>query len=454
MTVIHRLIISNVMNITIFNQTIFALASGVGKSGVAVVRISGPHACDALSMLTRKPLPVPRYASRMRLMEINSDELLDDSIVIYFPSPNSFTGEDVVELHIHGGRSVITGVIDALTSIDDLRFAEPGEFTRRAFENDKFDLTSAEGLADLINSETTAQRRQAQRQMAGELGDLYDGWRDRLMRSIALFEAEIDFSDEDLPDNLFDAVGAEIQKLKVEISCHLNDGHKGQNLRDGLYITIIGPPNSGKSTLLNRLSKRDVSIVSEKAGTTRDILEASLELEGYPIVIADTAGIRETNDEIEKEGVSRAQAHAKKSDLKLCVFDGENWPEQDARTLSMVDQNSMIVINKSDLMKEHQTEYIEVSSLTGEGFSSLIQSLTEEVVNRCQMSASPVITRARHRESLETCLKSLDRFETATGAELKAEDLRLSARALGKITGKVGVEDILDIIFAEFCIGK
>ena len=196
------------MDITIFNQTIFALASGVGKSGVAVVRISGPHACDALSMLTRKPLPVPRYASRMRLMEINSDELLDDSIVIYFPSPNSFTGEDVVELHIHGGRSVITGVIDALTSIDDLRFAEPGEFTRRAFENDKFDLTSAEGLADLINSETTAQRRQAQRQMAGELGDLYDGWRDRLMRSIALFEAEIDFSDEDLPDNLFDAVGA------------------------------------------------------------------------------------------------------------------------------------------------------------------------------------------------------------------------------------------------------
>ncbi len=454
MTVINLLIIPMVMNSTFNNQTIFALASGIGKSGVAVFRISGPQACDALTTLTREPLPAPRRASRMRLMEIKSDNVLDDCIVIYFSAPNSFTGEDVVELHVHGGRSVISDVIDALTHIGQLRLAEPGEFTRRAFENHKLDLTSVEGLADLINSETTAQRRQAQRQMAGELGKMYDGWRNRLIRSIALFEAEIDFSDEDLPDDLFDTVSVEISKLKVEISNHLNDGNKGQNLRDGLYVTILGPPNSGKSTLLNRLSKRDVSIVSKQAGTTRDIIEVSLELEGYPMIIADTAGIRETNDEIEREGVSRAKAHANKSDLKLCILDGEKWPEKDPRTLSMVDENSIILVNKSDLMKEHQTEYSEISSLTGDGLNGLLLLLTNELKKRCQISASPVITRARHRESLETCLKSLGRFENARGAELKAEDLRLASRALGQITGKVGVEDILDIVFSEFCIGK
>ncbi len=436
------------------DQTIFALASGAGKAGIAVFRLSGPSAPKALRALSNKPLPEPRRATRVHLIDPKTKDVLDDGLAIYFPGPASFTGEDVVELHVHGGRAVIASITEALASIKDVRLAEAGEFTRRAFDHGKFDLTAAEGLADLINAETAAQRRQAQRQLQGDLGLIYDDWRDRLLKAIALFEAEIDFSDEDLPPGLHQQVADQIAEITSEMSEHLDDKGQGQILRDGLYITIIGPPNAGKSSLLNRLSRRDVAIVSEKAGTTRDVIEVHLELDGYPVIIADTAGLREAADEVESEGVRRAEERAHSADLKLAVFDGATWPEKDAQTLSLIDENTVVVVNKSDLFNEDVAEYIAISAESGAGFDVLLEILKQEVADRCHLSASPALTRTRHRTALEECLVNIQRFPISPETELKAEDLRLAARALGRITGRVDVEEVLDIIFKEFCIGK
>lgn len=436
------------------DQTIFALASGAGKAGIAVFRLSGPAAGEALRVLSHKQLPEPRRATRVHLLDPKTKDILDDGLAIYFPGPASFTGEDVVELHVHGGRAVIAGLTEALAGIQGVRLAEAGEFTRRAFDHGKLDLTAAEGLADLINAETAAQRRQAQRQLQGDLGQIYDDWRERLLKAIALFEAEIDFSDEDLPPGLHAQVAAEIAEITEEITDHLDDKGQGQVLRDGLYITIIGPPNAGKSSLLNRLSRRDVAIVSEKAGTTRDVIEVHLELEGYPVILADTAGLREATEEIESEGVRRAIERAEQADLKLAVFDGAIWPEKDAHTLELIDDETLVVINKSDLFKTNGSEYLAISAETGDGFDVLLEVLKRKVEERCHLSASPALTRTRHRAALEECLTNLERFPTSSETELKAEDLRLAARALGRITGRVDVEEVLDIIFKEFCIGK
>jgi len=436
------------------DQTIFALASGTGKSGVAVFRISGSASSDVLRTLTKKSPPVPRCATLMRLADPFSGDVLDDCLVIYFPEPKSFTGEDVVELHVHGGQAVISAIAETLSRQKGVRLAEPGEFTRRAFENGKLDLTAAEGLADLINAETSAQRRQATRQLCGELGAMYDRWRQRLLRAIAFLEAKIDFADEDLPTGIDENVATEIVQIYKEIIVHLDDGNQGEILRQGVYITIVGPPNAGKSTLLNRASNRDVAIVSEQAGTTRDVIEVHLELGGYPVIIADTAGLREATDAVENEGVRRAVERAKQADLKLVVFDGELWPETDIKTRDLIDNNAVVVINKSDLMKTPQSEHLEVSALSGEGLDRLFEVLKKEVSARCCLSASPALTRLRHRRTLEDCVESLQRFKAVKGAELKAEDLRQAARSLGKITGRVDVEEVLDVVFREFCIGK
>jgi len=370
------------MNILGDDQTIFALASGAGKSGIAVFRLSGSFATEALHALSVRQLPEPRKATRVHLLDPKSKEVLDDGLAIYFPAPASFTGEDVVELHVHGGRAVIAGLSETLASIAGVRLAEPGEFTRRAFDHGKLDLTAAEGLADLVNAETSAQRRQAQRQLNGDLGLIYDDWRDRLIKAIALFEAEIDFSDEDLPPGLQEEVAEQITEITAEIKDHLDDSGHGQILRDGLYITIIGPPNAGKSSVLNRLSRRDVAIVAESAGTTRDIIEVHLELHGYPVIIADTAGLREANDEIETEGVRRAKERAHQADLKLAVFDGAKWPDKDPHTRALIDDSSLVVINKSDLFDGSKADYLAISAYNGDGFDVLLEKLKQIVEER------------------------------------------------------------------------
>ena len=384
--------------------------------------------------------------------------LLDDGLALWFPAPHSYTGEDVLELHTHGGRAVRDAIGEVLTR--EIRSAAPGEFTRRAFEHDKMDLTAAEGVADLVDAETAAQRRQALRQMRGELGAIYEGWRQRLVTAMAKFEAEIDFSDEELPEGLIDQVKRDVADLADEIAAHLDDHHRGEILREGVYVAIVGPPNAGKSSLLNWLAKRDVAIVSAIAGTTRDVIETRLDLNGFPVTVADTAGLRESSDEIELEGVRRAHRQAASSDLKITVFDGDNLPHLDETTLSLVDENAIPVINKSDLVDvEVPTEIagrelIAISALKGDGLEELLARLGDEVVGRCDIGETASITRLRHRAALETGVIALRRFDGAEAVELAAEDLRFGATALGQITGRVDVEDLLDVIFREFCIGK
>ena len=440
-------------------DTIFALASGAGKAGIAVYRISGPNASQVILDLCDQALPVERQAVRAALKDRNDDVVIDDGLALWFPGPRSFTGEDVVELHLHGGWAVTSAVLENLGSADFLRIAEPGEFTRRAFENGKMDLTAAEGLADLINAETEAQRLQSQRQMNGELGEIYQKWRQRLMHASALFEAEIDFSDEDLPGDLRTKVDNEVNQLANDIKFHLDDGGQGQIVRDGFYITIVGPPNAGKSSLLNIISKKKAAIVSEEAGTTRDVIEVHLDIKVFPVILADTAGLREPENMVELEGIRRAKDRAKSADLIVAVHDGSHWPQRDSYMDGLSDSHTIHLVNKVDLLEvtrktAMEGSYLGVSALTGQGLDLLMARLKEEISERCHLSATPAITKKRHRQALEESLHCLVRYQDAGESELKAEDLRLAVRALGRITGQVGVEDILDIIFSEFCIGK
>lgn len=439
--------------------TIYALATAPGRSGVAVVRISGPAAGSALAALTGRTLPAPRRAVLTKLRDPRSGDALDDALVLRFTAPASFTGEDVVELHLHGGRAVVTGVIEALATLPGLRLAEPGEFTRRAFENGKLDLTEAEAVADLIDAETTAQRRQALRQMEGALGKLYDGWRERLTRALAHIEADIDFAEDDLPGGVADAVRPVITGLAGEIAAHLDDGGRGERLREGLHIAIVGAPNAGKSSLLNALARRDAAIVSARAGTTRDIIEVHLDLGGYPVVLADTAGLREAAaDEVEEEGIRRARDRAARADVKVAVFDATTLPDLDPATLGLIDADTVVVFNKTDLAtgKDLRPDLfpILVSAHTGAGLKALEETLTAFSADRLAIGSAPSLTRARHRAALTECRESLLRALDAPLPELAAEDVRLASRALGRITGRVDVEDLLDVIFRDFCIGK
>ncbi|UTW51721.1 tRNA uridine-5-carboxymethylaminomethyl(34) synthesis GTPase MnmE [bacterium SCSIO 12827] len=449
------------------DHTIFALASGGARAGVAVVRLSGPGAGDTLAALTPgRHMPAPRMASLRDLHDPDSGETLDQALVLSFPGPGSFTGEDVVEFHLHGGPAVVEGVLSVLGRIPGLRPAEAGEFTRRAFLNGRLDLTQAEAIADLVAAETSEQRRQALDQAAGALGQIYEGWRTRLIAAIAHVEAGIDFADEDLPEDIDRAARDALVVLAGEIAAHLDDGRGGERLRAGVHLALLGRPNAGKSTLLNLLAGRDAAIVSETAGTTRDVIEVHLDLGGVPVIVADTAGLRDSTDAVEREGVRRAAARADRADLKLIVLDRADWPNvpDDLRALA-ADGRALVLVNKADLAPVGDAGDLDgapvvvLSARTGAGVDDFIARLTEAVRSLAVAGtgSSPGPTRARHRHALEeagTALaQALDGW-SARGPELVAEDLRLAARAIGRITGRVDVEDLLDVIFADFCIGK
>lgn len=435
-------------------DTVFALASGSYRAGVAVVRMSGPASRAALAALGGAENPEPRRVYLARLSY--GGKILDQALTIYFQGPASFTGEDVVEYHLHGGRAVIDGVLAALGAQAGCRLAEAGEFTKRAFENGKLDLTEAEAIADLIAAETEAQKQQALHQLGGALSALYQGWTDTLSKVLAHQEADIEFPDEDLPNGLSSSLMPQIEKLTGEIASHLNDNRRGERLRDGVRVAIVGAPNAGKSSLLNALAQREAAIVSDEAGTTRDVIEVHLDLGGYPVILADTAGLRRTEQKVEAEGIRRAEAIAREADLKIALFDGT--APQDSETLQMVDDKTMTVFSKADLAKaglaDAGGESLSISTTTGAGLEAFLKELTARVGNLFKSSEGPALTRARHRSALEEAAQHLSSAATATLPELAAEDLRMALRALGRITGRVHVEELLDRIFRDFCIGK
>jgi tRNA modification GTPase len=386
-------------------------------------------------------------------------ERIDDALVLWIPGPRSETGEDMAEFHLHGGRAIASAALAALGQLSGYRAAGPGDFTRQAFDNGRLDLTQAEAIADLVEAETAAQRRQALRQMDGALGRLYESWRGTLLASLAHLEAAIDFPDEDLPAETLKQLDRNIQWLDGAISQYLDDRHRGERLRDGFHIAILGAPNAGKSSLLNLLAGREAAIVSTRAGTTRDVIEVHLDIAGYPVVLSDTAGLRAAEDEIEAEGVRRAMARAAAADLKLLLFDASLWPKTDPATIAQIDDNALILLSKCDISTIDGAEVgghraFPVSARTGAGMNELLAAIETMVADRFSPGEMPALTRRRHREALEECHAALVRAAAASSAELKAEDLRLAARALGRITGRVDVEDILDRIFRDFCIGK
>jgi tRNA modification GTPase len=436
-------------------DTIFALSTAPGRAGIAVLRVSGPQAGAAIEALTGRPLPEPRMAGLRALVASEASPrgaaVIDSALVLWFPGPASTTGEDVAEFHVHGGRAIVETVLVALAAVPGLRPAERGEFTRRAVENGKLDLTQAEGLADLIDAETESQRRQALEQYEGAFFRLCEDWRARLIRLTAWAEAEIDFSDEELDDDLAQRVEQGISALLVEIRAQLADGRRGEIVREGLHLAVVGPPNAGKSSLLNALARRDIAIVSEMPGTTRDVLEARLDLGGYLVVAADTAGLRETEEAIEAEGVRRALARAEHADIVLLLLDGTA-----AHPLASLPDpliaGALKVWNKADLPWPAPREGLKISVRTGEGLDALLAALMDQV--RAHVGESALVTRARHRDALGDAAEALARAGEGQSPELVAEDLRLALRAIGRITGRVDVEDLLDVIFRDFCIGK
>jgi tRNA modification GTPase len=442
-------------------DTIYALATAPGRAGVAVVRLSGPGAAAALRDLAGS-LPLPRQGHYAHFRDPESGEILDDGIALYFAGPASMTGEDIVELQLHGSRAVLSAVFAALARRPGFRLAEPGEFTKRAFLNGKLDLTGAEAVADLVEAETAAQRRQAMRQLQGEFGRRCEEWRTRLIAAQAGLEAEIDFPEEGLPTEQWATSRREAAALRGEIATELADNRRGERLREGVAVAILGPPNAGKSSLMNALARRDVAITSHIAGTTRDVIEVALDLGGYPVVLADTAGLRDSADSIEKEGIRRARARAASADLKLVVLDATK-PEETNALRDLIDSRTIVVVNKIDLMQETPAAWADslgadhalyCSATSGEGVAALIARLGAAVEEALSAETAPLVTRARHREALGNCVAALDRFAEAELPELAAEDLRGAARSLGRITGRVDVEDMLDALFREFCIGK
>jgi tRNA modification GTPase len=432
-------------------QTIFALSSGRPPSAISIVRVSGPQAGIALTSLAGR-IPAPRLAMRVLLHDANQQPI-DDAVVLWFPGPASATGEDVAEFHVHGGRAVLAALFAALSTFENVRAAEPGEFTRRGFENGKLDLTEAEGLDDLIHADTDRQRRQALRQLKGLLGDKARDWRARIIEASALIEAGIDFSDEgDVPAELIAPALAKITTLLGEIEEVLAAQGQSERLRDGLVVAISGPPNVGKSTLMNQLARREVAIVSPYAGTTRDVIEVQLDLDGYPVTVIDTAGIRETDDPVEQEGVRRARAWAAEADLVLWLTDA-----QEEKVLREDAVPAWTVRTKIDLDAASQGDFdFRISASRGDGIKELIAALVEFAQNYFGSGEGGLISRQRQRKLLQQTAELLRRSisETGKGEEFVAEDLRAAAQSLGRLLGRVDVEDILDTIFREFCIGK
>jgi tRNA modification GTPase len=432
-------------------ETIVALSSGAGKAGLAVVRMSGPGVRFALETIAGA-VPEPRRAALRRLTAPGGD-LIDNAIVLFFRAPKSFTGEDVAEFHVHGGRAVIGALVDALLCLPGTRLAERGEFTRRGVENGRFDLTTAEGIADLVGAETAAQRRQALRQAGGALALEAEGWRGRILQALAYVEAEIDFPDEEDVPRLLDRVRGEVAGALAEIEAALAGGRRGERLREGAVIVIAGPPNAGKSTLLNALARRDVAIVAETAGTTRDAIEVHLDLDGYPATVIDTAGLRETADRVEQIGIGRALKAARAADLLLWLTAPDARGEPPAVAAPILQ-----VRTKADLFDSPpQQDTIVVSAVTGLGLGKLAERLATTTRAVLEGAESALVARARHRQELSAVAQHLRRAgEAAPGApiEFLAEDLRLATRGIGRLTGRVDVDEIYDLIFREFCIGK
>ncbi len=446
----------------LLQPTIFALASAAGRAGVAVVRLSGEGAGRAIDAMAG-PRPKPRRAALRAIRHPESGEVLDRGLVLWLPGPKSFTGEDVAELHLHGGRAVVQAVVAALALLPGLRLAEPGEFARRAFEAGKLDLAEVEGLADLIDAETEGQRRQALAQASGVLSDLYDGWRASLIEALALIEAGLDFSDEgDVGLRTFTEAKAVIAMLIRAVTHHLDDGHRGEILREGFRVALVGPPNAGKSSLLNALARRPAAIVSDEAGTTRDVIEVRLDLGGLPVIVSDTAGLRETVGEIEREGIRRTLAVAEAADLVVWLTEASAPQTALPAELAHVADRTLLVLNKTDLMAGGHAppalpdDMVPLSVATGEGFDALVKRIAMIAAERIGHAREPALTQVRHRRLVESCRDHLAAFleGDADAVELRAEDLRLAADALGRLTGRVDVEDVLDQVFGRFCIGK
>lgn len=448
------------------SDTIYALSSAPGRAGVAVVRVSGPAAFDSLKLLINNDkIDIRRPVFLASLYDLNDHSLIDKALVLTFQGPHSFTGDDVVEYHLHGSPAVLAALFSSLSQMQYHRMALPGEYTRRAFENGKMDLTEAEAIADLIDAETQAQKQQALSQMGGALRDLYESWAQELTKILAYAEAVIDFPDEDVPDDEILKLRPQINDLLDSITDHLNDNRRGERLRDGIRIVVLGAPNAGKSSLVNALAQRDVAIVSDMAGTTRDVIDVHLNIAGYPVIVSDTAGLRpedlgsDAQDRIESEGIRRAIQKAEDADIRLLMFDGESG-DLDSHTLNLINMESIAVINKCDLFHvkqdwTHEIPRVALSVKTGKGVEKLLTELEKLIQGLMGVSReSPSLTRQRHRAQLQQAQAYLEKAGEAGQPELMAEELRLAIRALGQITGRVDVEDLLDVIFRDFCIGK
>jgi len=455
-------------------MTIYALSSGPGISGIAVIRISGDKTSKVIELLTGKSVPEPRVASLRKINKINTSELIDEGIILWFPGPESYTGEDMAEIQIHGSKAVIDALHSSISNIDNCRLAEPGEFTRLAFQNGKINLLKAESIADLISSETEIQRQQAIKIMNGKSADEFNLLREKLLKILAHVEAKIDFPDEDLPKDILNEIKNSSEEVIKKIEKILNDQKVGERIREGFKIAILGPTNAGKSSLMNYLSNRDVAIVSEIAGTTRDVIETHLNIEGYPVIISDTAGIRDSKNEIEKKGIKLAFKKAEESDLKIVVLHPENLDFKPFLDNSSSD-NTIVLLNKSDIKlgkplgignflrlnylgnNLENLKIIHTSIKEEKNLDDLINSIKEKLKNKFITSDDILITRERHRQHLQQCLDHLNNFNQKKEIEdvdKAAEDLRLATRHLGMIVGKVDVEEILGSIFNDFCIGK
>ena len=443
-------------------MTIYALASGSGISGVAVIRVSGDNVKRVIKLLTGKELPSPRVATLRKINNINTSELIDEGIIIWFPGPESYTGEDMAEFHVHGGKAVILAIQNQISRIENCRLAEPGEFTKLAFQNGKINLLKAESIADLISAETEIQRLQAVKIMQGKSSEKFNELREKLIKILSYVEAKIDFPDEDLPEDKIKQIRNNSSKVLYEITKILNDQKVGEIVREGFKIAIVGPTNAGKSSLLNNLANREVAIVSEIAGTTRDVIETHLNIDGYPVVISDTAGIRESKDEIEKKGIKLSLKKAEKADLKLVVVDARNI-DLSGFLNDLLKDNAILVVNKSDLLKEKlhsqitKFKHVLISLKKNSNIEKLISEIKNNLKDKFIFDEDILITRERHRQHLMQCsdhLKSFLQKNDKKDFDKAAEDLRLATRHLGMIVGKVDVEEILGSIFNDFCIGK
>ena len=443
-------------------MTIYALSSGPGISGVAVIRVSGKETSKVIKLITNDKLPVPRVATLRKMNNINTNELIDEGLIIWFPGPESYTGEDLAEFHVHGSRAVVVALHEAISKIQNCRLAEPGEFTKRAFQNGKINLLKAESIGDLISSETEIQRKQAIKIMNGNSSDKFNSWREKLLKILSYVEAKIDFPEEDLPKDVLHEITENSKRVSSEIQKVLKDQKVGEIIREGFKIAIVGPTNAGKSSLLNYLSKRDVAIVSEIAGTTRDVIETHLNLDGYPVIVSDTAGIRDSKDEIEKKGIKLALKSAEEADLRLVVIEPKNL-DFTGFLKDLFDENSILIINKSDLLKKQldpqikKLDHVLISIIKNSNLDILINKIINKLKDKFISSEDIVITRERHRRHLKQCVEHLTNFcnkNKNDDLDKGAEDLRLATRHLGMIVGKVDVEEILGSIFNDFCIGK